>query len=109
MGSKRIIQGDTGPIWHVAVPQLDSDGLLTGVDTDLSNFTCDVVVDTQTQAITLMNTASTAFLVQLSSATTYLLATGGYNVGIEIRDDTITPPYVSEVHKQIQIHSQLVD
>jgi hypothetical protein len=107
--SDRIKQGDTGPIWHVTVPKIDDEGVATGADAVLTNYTCSLVVDAQTQVITLQNTAATAFLVQLSSATTYLLSTGGYNVGIEIRDDTVTPPYVSEIHKQIQIATQLVD
>jgi hypothetical protein len=109
MSSDKIIQGDTGPFWHVSVPEIDTDGLSTGTDAALTNYTCSIVVGTETQAITLKNTFNTAFLVQISSVTSDLLDAGGYNVGIEVRDDTVTPPYVSEIHKQIQIATQLVE
>jgi hypothetical protein len=109
MSCSNIIQGDTGPFWHVTVPEIDTNGLDTGTDADLTNYTCSLVVGTVTQAVTLMNTTSDAFLVQISSVTSDLLDSGGYNVGIEIRDDTVTPPYVSEIHKQIKIAAQLVE
>jgi hypothetical protein len=107
--SDKIKQGDTGPIWHITVPEIDQEGLATGNVADLTNYTCSLVVGTETQTVTVMNTTSDAFLAQISSVTSDLLDAGGYNVGIEVRDDTITPPYVSEIHKQIQIATQLVE
>jgi hypothetical protein len=108
MSCDNIIQGTTGPIWHVTVPEVDNDGLDTGNDADLTNYTCSIKVGDQTQSITRKNTLVTSFLVQLSSATTALLDAGGYNLGIEVRDDTVSPPYVSEIHKQIKIKTQRV-
>lgn len=104
----KIIQGDTGPIWHITVPQIDADGNATGSDTVLTNYTCSLTVDTQTAAITGKNTAGDAFLVQLSSTVTGLLDLGAYAVGIEVRNDVLDPPYVSEVHKRVKITTPLV-
>jgi hypothetical protein len=109
MSCSNIIQGDTGPFWHVSVPEIDTNGLDTGTYADLTNYTCSFVVGAVTQAVTLKNTFNDAFLVQITSDTSALLDSGGYNVGIEIRDDTVTPSYVSEIHKQIKIAVQLVE
>jgi hypothetical protein len=109
MSCSYITQGDTGPFWHVSVPEIDTNGLATGTDAALTNYTCSLVIGAVTQAVTLKNTFNDAFLVQITSDTSALLDTGGYNVGIEVRDDTVTPPYVSEIHKQVKIASQLVE
>ena len=107
--SSKITQGDTGPIWHITVPAVDVDGLLTGADADLTNYTCSLTVSDQSDTITTKNSGDTAFLVQLSSTITDALDEGGFNVGIEVRDDTVDPPYVSEIHKRVQISAQLVE
>ena len=90
------------------MPEIDNDGVLTGNSADLTNYTCSYTVDTVTGTVTTKNIAGTEFLVQLTSTDTAALEAGGYRVGIEVRDDTQTPPYVSEIHKQIKIAAQLV-
>ena len=57
MSCDNIIQGTTGPIWHVTVPEVDNDGLDTGNDADLTNYTCSIKVGDQTQTITRKNTS----------------------------------------------------
>lgn len=106
--SSKIVIGDTGPIWHVTVPEIDSNGLDTGNDATLTNYTCSIKVDTHTITVTSKNVAGDAFLAQIGSDVTAQLDAGGYNVGIEVRDDTVSPPYVSEIHKRIQITAERV-
>lgn len=106
--SDKIIQGTTGPIWQVTVPEIDNNGLETGADADLTNYTCSIKVGTQTATVTQKDATARAFLVQIKSTLSALLEPGGYLVGIEVRDDTQSPPYVSEIHRSIQIKPQLV-
>lgn len=106
-----IVQGDTGPIWHIGVPNIDVDGNLSG-DVTLTNYTCTLKITKQDasdyeRGIVSLNTGNTRFLAQLTSEETdaAFMGLGLNRIVFEIKDDQ-TPPYVSEVQVDVTVKAQ---
>ena len=104
-----VIQGDTGPIWHVGVPSIDVDGNSSGYEL-LTNYTCTLVYsdsagDEQTRAIIDVNSANTEFLVQMTSAETDTLNVGLSQIAIQVKDNSGVP-YRSEVQINLTVSTQ---
>jgi hypothetical protein len=99
-----MIQGDTGPIWHIAVPNI-SDGLVVGSE-ELTPFTCTLVLGEVTRAITDMNIARDRFLVQITSDESNALNVGKNRIVVQIKNTNISPAYRSEVQIDLTVKSQ---
>ena len=104
-----IIQGDTGPIWHIGVPSIDIDGDSSGYET-LTNYTCTLVyIDSdgaeQTRDVTTKNSTNDNFLVQLTSGESDALAVGLARIVIQVKDSSGTP-YRSEVQINLTVKPQ---
>ena len=104
-----VIQGDTGPVWHIGVPNLTVDGNLSGYET-LTGYTCTLVYtdsngDQQTRAVTQVNTNNDRFLVQLTSAESQALAVGLSRIVCQVKDGAGTP-YRSEVQIDLTVAQQ---
>lgn len=104
-----VIQGDTGPIWHIGAPQIDVDGNSSGY-VDLSTYTCTLAYTDsdgvqQTRLISDKNTALDRFLVQMNSTETNSLPVGLSQIVVQVLDDS-TPVYRSEVQINLTVKLQ---
>lgn len=105
-----LIQGDTGPLWHIGVPLIDADGNSNGY-ASLANYTCTLKyvnssgVD-KTRVVSDKNTAGDKFLCRVTSDESGEMRLGLNRIVWEIRDTTVTPPYVSEVQVDLTILPQ---
>lgn len=99
-----MIQGDTGPLWHIAVPNV-SDGLVVGTE-ELTPFTCTLVLGEVTRVVTDMNIARDRFLVQISSAESDALSVGKNRIVVQVKNDNVSPAYRSEVQIDLAIKAQ---
>ena len=106
-----IVQGDTGPMWLIGVPNLDANGLADG-DADLTAYTCTLKFaktdgSDYERAVTSKNTAVDRFLAQLTSEETDFdfMAVGKSRIVFEVKNSE-APPYVSEVQIDVKVISQ---
>ena len=112
--SRRIKQGNTGPLWRVGVQSYDAEGVpIPGVYEDLSvNYACTVAVPTATPAIsrpvTALSADNTRFLVQLTPAETETLTEQKHTVAIEVVNNTTTPPFKVETHVDLLVDDDLI-
>lgn len=107
-----IYAGDTSDVWEIGLVT-SAPGVTPVVLATLDvNFTCWLTVKGAvppiSRAITTKNAANTRFLVWLTPAETLALAKGTFQVGIELRNPTLIPPLVREVHRAVVIEPALV-
>lgn len=104
-----IIQGDTGPVWHISVPSINVDGNNAGNET-LTNYTCVLVYnnsdgDEITREVTTKNSNNDEFLVQITSVESNSMSIGLNRIVVQIKDSAGTP-YRSEVQIDLTVKSQ---
>jgi hypothetical protein len=104
-----LIQGDTGPLWHISVPKISVEGLNAGLET-LTGYTCLLVYTNSsgaqvTRSVINKNTANTAFLAQMTSAETDVMTTGKNRIVIQVKDSAGVP-YRSEVQIDLTVKAQ---
>lgn len=90
-----IIQGDSGPRWAF--------GFKAG---SVSGYQCFVQVEGQPTRRQITDVENDRFVVMLLPSETAVLEPGTYNVGVEIRKDSIH--YVRETHLPIVVAPQIV-
>jgi hypothetical protein len=98
--SYAIYQGDTGPLWQVGF----TDGRTLG------SYTCHIAVrgTSINRQVTTVDGTNTKFQVQLTAAETGTLSITNYDVGIELRNTSASPPFYREVHLILQVEPQIV-
>lgn len=114
--SKRIKQGNVGPLWRVGVQSYDTNGLpIDGQYEDLStNYTCKISVPSAStpivaRPVTRLSADNTRFLVQLAPVDTDLLAADTkHTVAIEVANDQLTPEFKIEVHVDLVVDEDLI-
>jgi hypothetical protein len=104
-----LIQGDTGPLWHISVPSITVEGLSSGLEV-LTNYTCTLVYTNSsgvqvTRAVINTNTANTAFLAQMTSAETDVMNVGKNKIVLQVKDNAGVP-YRSEVQIDLTVRAQ---
>ena len=105
-----IIQGDTGPVWHIGVPNLTVDGEVSGYE-NLTTFSCVLVYTNGStgaqvvKTVTDKNIAGDRFLVQFNSAESNVLAVGKNRIVIQVKDSAGIP-YRSETQIDLAVRTQ---
>lgn len=111
-GKQTIYAGDTSEAWEIG-HDLSSGGAgavqLAALD---GNYSLRLVVPHPTAEIDRMvavkNDANTRFIAWLTPAETLALGKGTWPVGLELRNTTLTPPLVREIHEVVEIRAALV-
>lgn len=107
--------GDTSCVWEVGfITSLQ--GVLPIVLANLDgNFFCQLEVrDSKGNTTSVARNVTTKtvdnkrFTVWLTPAETAALGAGDWIVGIELRNATLTPPLVKELHKRVCLQGQVV-
>lgn len=112
MTSKRIKQGNLGPVWRVGVQTFDASGVaISGSFEDLSaNYTCTVAVATAIppieRTVTRLSSDNTRYLVQLTGAETATMSVGNHTIAIEVENTTVVPPFRIEEHVELIIEEE---
>jgi hypothetical protein len=103
--------GDTSDVWEVGF-RTSADGVKPIVLADLDgNFSCRIAVKNSTmtpRAVTVKTGDNQRFRAWLTPEETEALGVGEWIVGIEIRNPTLIPALVKEVHRKLWILEQAV-
>lgn len=95
-----IYAGDTSDVWEVGFE--DATGALTALD---ANFSCQLTVADSAidRAVTAQDDDGTRFRAWLTPEETATLGQGRWQVGIELRNPTLSPPLVREFQVLVRI------
>lgn len=104
--------GDTSPVWELAF-RASAEGVKPVVLADLDgNFSCRIAVPgspgVAPRAVTVKTADNLRFRAWLTPDETAGLGPGEWTVGIEIRNPTLVPPLVQEIHRTLWIRDQAV-
>ena len=102
--------GDTSDVWELGfVTSEPGVKPVTLADLD-GNFTCKIAVkgSTVARAVTVKTGDNQRFRAWLTPAETAQLGAGEWTVGIELRNPTLVPPLVKEVHRTLWIREEAV-
>jgi hypothetical protein len=102
--------GDTSDVWEVGFVE-SAAGVRPVVLADLDgNFTCRIAVlgSTIARAVTVKTVANDRFRAWLTPEETAVLGPGDWVVGVELRNPTLVPPLVKEVHRTLRIRAEAV-
>jgi hypothetical protein len=101
-GSIEVIQGDTTSIHLIGVEGYSVN----------EGFSARFVVKAQDETIAIdrqiTDTDGGRYRFYLTPTETESLEVGDYTIGIEIRNDTLSPAFVREIHYELRITNQLV-
>lgn len=105
-----IYAGDTSDVWEVGFVTSAPGALPIELAALDGNFSCRIAVmgSDIARAVTGKNQAANRFRAYLTPAETEALGPGDWTVGIELRNPTLDPPLVQEVHRRIRILEQAV-